>query len=193
MHLSFIYAKKGEPFRWTFPGLFIAKEHWDCWDCWGGAVSTPSDLHVVQWRRLSADVIFSSWTYIGPWNLWKTYGKSQKKIGPTCFVWGAVFKDTPNSPAGTPAIATICARVQTPIISYYFHTIGDGHQPNSRGSYTHYKDFLLKVAWRISPIYGVDWPWHKCRGWRPWHNRGASNLVAGAFCSVKSSDEALQI
>ena len=24
--------------------------------------------------------------------------------------------------------------------SYYFHIIGDGHQPNSRGLYTHYKD-----------------------------------------------------
>ena len=26
------------------------------------------------------------------------------------------------------------------INSHYFHTIGDGHQPNSRGLYTHYKD-----------------------------------------------------
>ena len=24
--------------------------------------------------------------------------------------------------------------------SHYFHIIGDGHQPNSRGLYTHYKD-----------------------------------------------------
>ena len=24
--------------------------------------------------------------------------------------------------------------------SYYFHIIGDSHQPNSRGLYTHYKD-----------------------------------------------------
>ena len=33
--------------------------------------------------------------------------------------------------------------------SHYFHIIGDGHQPNSRGLYTHYKDsyiFLLKVG-----------------------------------------------
>ena len=26
---------------------------------------------------------------------------------------------------------------------HYFHIIGDGHQPNSRGLYTHYKDSLL--------------------------------------------------
>ena len=26
------------------------------------------------------------------------------------------------------------------INSHYFHIIGDGHQPNSRGLYTHYKD-----------------------------------------------------
>ena len=30
--------------------------------------------------------------------------------------------------------------------SDYFHIIGDGHQPNSRGLYTHYKDSLLKVG-----------------------------------------------
>ena len=24
--------------------------------------------------------------------------------------------------------------------SHYFHIIGDGHQPNSSGLYTHYKD-----------------------------------------------------
>ena len=24
--------------------------------------------------------------------------------------------------------------------SHYFHIVGDGHQPNSRGLYTHYKD-----------------------------------------------------
>ena len=24
--------------------------------------------------------------------------------------------------------------------SHYFHILGDGHQPNSRGLYTHYKD-----------------------------------------------------
>ena len=30
--------------------------------------------------------------------------------------------------------------------SHYFHIIVDGHQPNSRGLYTHYKDSLLKVG-----------------------------------------------
>ena len=30
--------------------------------------------------------------------------------------------------------------------SHYFHIIGDGHQPNSRGLYIHYKDSLLKVG-----------------------------------------------
>ena len=28
--------------------------------------------------------------------------------------------------------------------SHYFHIIGDGHQPNSRGLYTHYKDSVIK-------------------------------------------------
>ena len=40
--------------------------------------------------------------------------------------------------------------------SHYFHIIGDGHQPNSRGLYTHYKDSLLKVGGLPSPIQGVE-------------------------------------
>ncbi len=35
--------------------------------------------------------------------------------------------------------------------SHYFHIIGDGHQPNSRGLYTHNKDSLLKVGGFPSP------------------------------------------
>ena len=38
--------------------------------------------------------------------------------------------------------------------------IGDDHQPNSRGLYTHYKDSLLKVGGLPSPVQGVDRPWH---------------------------------
>ena len=30
--------------------------------------------------------------------------------------------------------------------SHYFHVIGEGHQPNSGGVYSHYKDSLLKVG-----------------------------------------------
>ena len=29
--------------------------------------------------------------------------------------------------------------------SHYFHIIGDGHQPNSRGLYTHYKDSRIPI------------------------------------------------
>ena len=36
--------------------------------------------------------------------------------------------------------------VRSGLNSHYFHIIGDGHQPNSRGLYTHYKDSLLKVG-----------------------------------------------
>ena len=32
------------------------------------------------------------------------------------------------------------AYVRSGLNSHYFHIIGDGHQPNSRGLYTHYKD-----------------------------------------------------
>ena len=36
--------------------------------------------------------------------------------------------------------------------SHYLHIIGDGHQPNSRGLYTHYKDSVIKGGRsRLSP------------------------------------------
>ena len=35
---------------------------------------------------------------------------------------------------------TIFYHVCQGLFSHYFHIIGDGHQPNSRGLYTHYKD-----------------------------------------------------
>ena len=44
----------------------------------------------------------------------------------------------------------------TRLNSHYFHIIGDGHQPNSRGLYTHYKDSLLKVGWVSHPQYN-EW------------------------------------
>ena len=45
------------------------------------------------------------------------------------------------SPSGT-----IGSHMCQGLNSHYFHIVGDGHQPNSRGLYTHYKDSLLKVG-----------------------------------------------
>ena len=45
-----------------------------------------------------------------------------------------------------PAEIGTAAYVRSGLNSLYFHIIGDGHQPNSRGLYTHYKDSLLKVG-----------------------------------------------
>ena len=36
--------------------------------------------------------------------------------------------------------------VRSGLNSLYFHIMGGGHQPNSRGLYTHYKDSQLKVV-----------------------------------------------
>ena len=44
------------------------------------------------------------------------------------------------------------------INSQYFHIIGNGHQPNSKGLYGHYKDSLLKVD--DHPQYKEFRPWH---------------------------------
>ena len=42
--------------------------------------------------------------------------------------------------------------------SHYFHIIGDGHQPNSRGLYiyTHYKDSVIKGRMTIPNIATFD-------------------------------------
>ena len=45
--------------------------------------------------------------------------------------------DEPNEP-------TLWFHVWQGLNSHYFHIIGDGHQPNSRGLYTHYKDSVIK-------------------------------------------------
>ena len=37
------------------------------------------------------------------------------------------------------------------LYSHYFHMIGDGHQPDSRGLYTHYKDSYKR--WDDLPQY----------------------------------------
>ena len=44
--------------------------------------------------------------------------------------------------------------------SDHFHLIWDGHQPNSVGLYTHYKDSLLQVKMTIPIKKRVDRPWH---------------------------------
>ena len=43
----------------------------------------------------------------------------------------------------------------------FAYIIWDGHQPNSRGVYTHYKDSLLKVK--------VGWIYPQYKDFRPWH------------------------
>ena len=40
--------------------------------------------------------------------------------------------------------------------SLYFHIIGDGHQPNSRGLYTHLNDSLLKGGMTIPNTRSLD-------------------------------------
>ena len=39
---------------------------------------------------------------------------------------------------------------------HYFHIMGDGHQPNTRGLYTHYQDSLLKGGMTIPNIATFD-------------------------------------
>ena len=56
--------------------------------------------------------------------------------------------------------STKCVYVCQSLNSHYFHIIGDGHQPNSRGLYTHCKDSYQR--WDDHPQYSDIWPWHMC-------------------------------
>ena len=76
---------------------------------------------------------------------------------------------------GCGEVVIICARWSFPVqiqgvihigshrLSEFRFIIGDGHQPNSRGLYTSYKDSLLKVGW-VYPQYKDFRPWHISSG-----------------------------
>ena len=84
-------------------------------------------------------------------------------------VWGLVLWDlkggTPKNPnpiserdAGNPShhpkpsvdpLPPVTHHMCLGLNSHYFHIIGDGHQPNSRGLYTHYKDSVIKGGMTI--------------------------------------------
>ncbi len=72
------------------------------------------------------------------------------------------------------------------ISSHYFHIIGDGHQPNSSGFYTHYKEFLL-FRWDDHPQYMEFRPWHMCdltlQSFFKTNARGKL-VVLGLFCRL---------
>ena len=53
--------------------------------------------------------------------------------------WGP-YPWNPKPPGPKPTSQTISCYLCQGLNSHYFHIIGDGHQPNSRGLYTHYKD-----------------------------------------------------
>ncbi len=82
--------------------------------------------------------------------------------------------------------------VRSGLNSHYFHIVGDGHQPNSRGLYTHYKDSLLKVGWP-SPIYGAEnriTPNRTCwNAWdqigKGWHQAYQARLAPDFFCELE--------
>ena len=67
--------------------------------------------------------------------------------------------------------------------SHYFHIIGDGHQPNSRGLYTHYKDSYWR--WDDHPQYSDFWPWHTCLVGNPYYKPvcDATGILAPVFFS----------
>ena len=69
-------------------------------------------------------------------------------LGPLCLFGILILVLLVNSNGCFPRQVEVCGcnmcdRVKTPMISILK---GDGHQPNSRVLYTHYKHFLLKVG-----------------------------------------------
>ena len=71
--------------------------------------------------------------------------------------------------------------------SHDFHIIGDGHQSNSRGLYTNYKDFLSKY-WRLDGhrLYRDFGPWH-ISGWI-WTTVHSLRCFEGRYISTWGCD-----
>ena len=93
-----------------------------------------------------------------PWKLVTIVSKLVYNLLEVFFdFYDLIFTSSITSPARGKMYKHMCQGLN----SLYFHIIGDGHQPNSRGLYNNYKDSLLKVGWP-SPIEGVDRPWHTC-------------------------------
>ena len=71
-----------------------------------------------------------------PWSMgivWEAYGNG----GPT--IWGFLEKSLTTMYFSYDSLLSyVCQGLN--LNSHYFHIIGDGHQPNSRGLYTQYKD-----------------------------------------------------
>ena len=60
----------------------------------------------------------------------------------------ALYLDSMNPFSGNdwiPRVWGLACVLGSSLDSHYFHIIGDGHQPNSRGLYTHYKDFGFPI------------------------------------------------
>ena len=70
-------------------------------------------------------------------------GLNSGTLGPQLYKWLGGFRETFYHKGKGPQKWSYHHKC---LNSHYFHIIGDGHQPNSRGLYTHYKDSLLKVG-----------------------------------------------
>ena len=89
------------------------------------------------------------------------------------------------SPEMPLSVVHVCYCVRSGLNSHYFHIVGDGHQPNSRGLYTHYKDFLLfpkKVGWRIPNDIG-SW---STLAQAMWNTSATQNLNWRTFLQARS-------
>ena len=76
--------------------------------------------------------------------------------GSHIFQMGGVGKKPPTSHVFSQCLVFHLMHMCQGLNYHYFHIIGDGHQPNSRGLYTHYKDSLLKGGMTIPNIATFD-------------------------------------
>ena len=89
---------------------------------------------------------------------WKMWRLSNADLAWNSFHWRLVEKRHFFFLLNFTAVQVITSQSPPPpqlcqgLNSHYFHIIGDGHQPNSRGLYTHYKDSVIKGGRsRLSP------------------------------------------
>ncbi len=162
---------------WVFPmicGVFVfffpdssvccSDLKWFLWDRWWqilnhlplDAIGSKYGIFTYMWLIFIVNVGILVYIYIyHTWILWGWFLEVREKVihGKHQPLKGANLHPVTIFP--TRSSSLICSMG---LNSHYFHIIGDGHQPNSRGLYTHCKDSLLKVGCP-SPIQRVDRPW----------------------------------
>ena len=148
------WTSRGQVGKWWGPILWVVNPDIQQTK-WGASNEDAGRINIYGFykKRNGSLVDFLGFSWVSFSNSWNEFRSSIINSDPLISGWTLslwicklYFFHYPNLMAGFPNLY-LCQGLS----SHYFHITGDGHQPNSRGLYTHYKDSYQKVGWP-SPI-----------------------------------------